>query len=60
MTAESITDEQIRELWRSGLIDSIERNVAIRQYRHGLGNTLRQNARARCAEIINNGLTRSP
>lgn len=53
LTADTISDEQIRELWRAGLIDSIERNAAIRTYRHGLGDTLRRNARARCASILN-------
>ena len=47
-----ITDEQIRELWRARLISSNERNVAIRTYRGGMGETARREARARCARIL--------
>ena len=53
LTADTITDEDIRALWRAKKITSAERNAAIRTYRGGLGASVRREARARCAAIHN-------
>lgn len=53
LTADTITDAQIREAWRLGLIDSFDRNVATRTYRAGMGGTLRSRMRGKVAEILN-------
>lgn len=52
VTADTITDEQIRELWRAKRITSTERNRAIRTYR-GMGANVRHAERARCATLLN-------
>lgn len=53
LTADTITDDQIRALWRAGEISSELRNEAIRTWQHGIGNTLRHAARVRCVKIMN-------
>lgn len=53
LTADTITDEQIRDLWRDGAIESHERDLAIRTYRGDAGATWRTEMRARCADLIN-------
>jgi hypothetical protein len=51
ITAENLTDEQIREEWRAGHIDCFTRDLAIRTYRGGGGETWR--AETRIAAAIN-------
>lgn len=53
VTPDTITDDQIRKLWRAHLIDSAERNQATRTYRNGIGLNMRMRARASCADLYN-------
>jgi len=58
VTADTITDEQIRELHDAGLIDWREYQRAIRKRDHSFESpasyrSMRKRARARCAEIWN-------
>lgn len=52
-TKDTISDTQIRKLWREKLISSEDRDLALRTYRGDMGATLRSEARARCASILN-------
>lgn len=50
--ANSITDAQIRDLYARGAIDCYTRDIAIRTYRGGMGDTWRRQTRAQCAAIL--------
>lgn len=52
VTAENLTDEQIREEWRAGNIDCYTRDLAIRTY-GGAGEMWSAETRARIAAAIN-------
>lgn len=55
ITADTITDAQIHALHWAGVIDCFTVDMAIVPYHEGRGSPIewRQQARARCAEILN-------
>lgn len=52
LTAETITNSEIRDLWIRGEIDVYTHDMATRHY-PGSNPEWRTQARARCAEILN-------